>query len=82
MTLTLREQQLMDRPLTAGQIYDECAADARCDAFVLVELQHIEQVAWMLTIERGTELSAIQILFRDHRQLHVGEQLVAGGLHE
>jgi hypothetical protein len=55
----LRKQQLVDRSLATGQVDDECSADSWRDAFVLVELHHVEQVAGMLAIERGAKLAAV-----------------------
>lgn len=46
------------------------------------KLHHVEQIARMLAIQCGNRLAAVHVLQRHHRDVHVGQQHVAGGRHE
>jgi hypothetical protein len=57
-----REQDFVYGSVVAGEVDHEGAADGGGDAFMLVELHHIEEVARMLPIHGGDQFSAVELL--------------------
>jgi hypothetical protein len=45
----------------AGEIYDKRFADLVRNAFVVQEKLYIEEIPWMLTVQRGAEFSTVEV---------------------
>ena len=56
-----RRHQAEQRPVVADEIDDKGLAQRRVDAFVRDQITDIEQVAWMLPVERCNEFAGLQI---------------------
>ena len=50
-------------------VHHECPPNCRRDSLVLEQLQYIEQVTWVLTIQSGRKLATVRVLERCNRQL-------------
>jgi hypothetical protein len=61
-----RAQNFRHRPIMAEEVYDEGRAQIVADAFVPQQIADIEQIARMLAIEGGDDLSGVEIGRRDH----------------
>ena len=55
----MRGEQLVRRPVVADQIDEERLENILGDALVVVEVEDIEEIARMLAIERGGDLSGL-----------------------
>ena len=54
-------EQFMHWPIMAGEIYDEGFADVVRSAFVVQEKLYIEEIPWMLTVQRGAEFPTLEV---------------------
>ena len=61
----------MHRAVVAQAIDDEGTAKIIRDAFIGQQVAHVEEIAWMLPVEGGNYLAAIEIGKRD--KLHLGK---------
>ena len=43
----------------AGEIYDECFTNLVRNAFVVQKQLYIEEIPWMLTVQRGAEFPTV-----------------------
>jgi len=55
----MRGEQLVRRPVVADQIDEERLENILGNALVVVEVEDIEEIARMLAIERGGDLSGL-----------------------
>jgi hypothetical protein len=64
-------EHLGDGTVVTDQVGEEGLPRALVDAFVGEQLPHVEEVAWMLAIERSNELAGVEI--GERHQLGAGE---------
>ena len=76
--LVVAEQHFVGRPVVARQIDHEALDHAVADVARFVELPHVEQVAGVLSIQRGHQLAGVQLVRCQNRQLELDAEQIAG----
>src|SRR3546814_5695094 len=69
-------EQLVRRAVVADQVDEESPEEIVGDALVFVEVEDVEKVARVLAVERGGDLSGVEIGERDDLHLRIAEPVL------